>query len=230
MKLPDNSVGFSASKLQTWREKQAAKLADSPRIFHIVLCDGWTQKELMKLPEVSRNRIYFWNSINQDDFSNLRRVIAQCVEQKKLPASDEREFFVWKTAVSTIDGNWHYFSEISSRIRSELEKRGTTLTEETEKQIEEMSEAWRREIKLKEKKAREKKLSESEKARMQREAKLAAMRQQMFDKNLNRVESKIQNEMREMKAWTRALEACAQGITALTQEESFGLDKEIMLY
>ena len=246
MKLPENSKEFEA-----WRETQIAKLEDSPRIFHVILCDQWTQRELEKLPSNQRKRLYFWNSINQGDFWNLGLEVAKFIDKVKLPQPRDVDFFVWKTAVYAIGGNWHYFDKISDRIRSELAKPGAELTVETEKRIEEWSKTWKNEIELNEKRTRSamKSLSpspsllsvfsyrkcelnsnESENAENQPCVKASGMHRKWFDQQIKRVEGKIKNEMKEMEAWKIKLETCAQEMDSMLEMDRFELENEIMLY
>lgn len=246
MKLPENSKEFEA-----WRETQTANLADSPRIFHVILCDQWTQRELEKLPSNQRKRLYFWNSINQGDFWNLGREVAKFIDKVKPPQSRDVDFFVWKTAVYAIGGNWHYFDEISNRIRSELAKPGVELTVETEKRIEEWSKTWKNEIELNEKRMRnamksfssfsssstvfshqnhELNSNESGNAENQPCVKASGMHRKWFDQQIKRVESKIKDEMKEMEAWKIKLETCAQEVDSMLEMDRFELENEIMLY
>ena len=238
-------------EFKTWRETQVAKLTDSPRLFHIILCDQWTQRELEKLPSDRRKRLYFWNSINQADFWNLGVEVSKFIEEVKRPQQKEVDFFVWKTAVYTIGGNWHYFNEISNRIRSELENPEVELTVETEKRIEEWSKKWKIEIELNETQKqkqkqnlssyassfssfsyqnREMNSNESENAEMQTLTKSSGMHRKWFDQQIKRVESKIRTELKEMEAWKIKLESCAQEMDTVLDMDRFELENELMLY
>ena len=217
----------------------------------MILCDQWTQRELEKLPSNQRKRMYFWNSINQDVFWQLGLEVAKFIDKVKPPQPKDADFFVWKTAVYAIGGNWHYFDEVSNRIRSELAKPGVELTVETEKRIEEMSKTWKNEIELNEKRTRtslksfssssssafsfsyqncELNSNESENAENRPSVKASGMHRKWLDQQIKRVESKIKTELKEMEAWKIKLETCAQEMDTLLEIDRFELENEIMLY
>ena len=147
-----------------------------------------------------------------------------------------------------IGGNWHYFDEISNRIRSELAKPGVELTVETEKRIEEWSKTWKKEIELNEKRTRnamksfsssstvfsyqnrELNSNESGNAENQLCVEASGMHRKWLDQQIKRVESKIKDEMKEMEAWKIKLETCAQEVDSMLEMDHFELENEIMLY
>ena len=228
MKLPENSFQFSEFEMKNWREKQFVGLTNSPRIFHIIVCDGWTEKELMKLPNIFKDRLLFWNSIKQDDFTNVQIECLKHIQKKEREFQDEMEFFIWKTAVYTIGNNWKYFTDISNRIRSELEKRGNQWTRETEMQIEIESKRWKMEIELKEK--RNKEIEKAKQKQKQKQSNVITSHPMMFNQKVKRVQNKIESVLKDMKEWKTQLETCAQEMNSMIDMESFELENEIMLY
>ena len=210
--LPNYRMGWKEQELTRWRNKQNEKLAYSPRILHMILCDGWTQKELMKLSK-EKNWVFFRNSTVEEDFDIVWKKVIDSVLGAKQDSPVDTNDLAWKLEITAIHGKWNYFNEAKNRVDMALRKEGKVKTVETEKQLFDLAAQWRIEF--------------DKKQNIKHDA---VVDNDTWKERYRPLENRFTTLMNEMDDLTKRMKDCLKERTVEDIFDHFDIDTEIVLY
>ena len=210
--LPNYGMRWNEQELTNWRSKQDEKLTYSPRCVHMILCDGWTQKELMKLPH-RKNWVFFRNSTVEEEFDSVWKKIIDSVLGTKRHSTLDTNDLAWKLEITAIHGKWDYFKEAKSRVNMVLRKEGKVETVETEKRLFDLATQWRIEFEKKQN-------IESD----------AVVENDTWKERYRPLENRSTTLMKEMDDLTKRMKDCLKERSVEDILDHFDIDSEIVLY